>query len=58
MVKNHAGRLRNPYVNCRFRADSITLTTDELSKINSALAAIKIVGERYSAQIQEATGRK
>ena len=39
-------------------ADNITLTTDELRKINSALATIKIVGERYSAQIQEATGRK
>ncbi len=39
-------------------ADNITLTTDELVKINAALATIKIVGERYSAQIQEATGRK
>jgi aryl-alcohol dehydrogenase-like predicted oxidoreductase len=39
-------------------ADNITLTIDELSKINSALATIKIVGERYSAQIQETTGRK
>lgn len=39
-------------------ADKITLTTDELSKINSALATIKIVGERYPAQIQQATGRK
>ncbi|MGV8134783.1 MAG: aldo/keto reductase [Mangrovibacterium sp.] len=39
-------------------ADNIILTTDELRKINSALATIKIVGERYSAQIQEATGRK
>lgn len=38
--------------------DNITLTTDELSKINSALATIKIIGERYSTQIQEATGRK
>jgi aryl-alcohol dehydrogenase-like predicted oxidoreductase len=39
-------------------ADNIILTTDELNKINSALATIKIFGERYSAQIQEATGRK
>jgi len=39
-------------------ADNITLTSDELSKINAALATITIVGERYSAQIQEATGRK
>lgn len=39
-------------------ADNITLTTDELSKINSALATIKIIGERYSTQIKEATGRK
>lgn len=39
-------------------ATNISLTNDELSKINSTLATIKIVGERYSAQIQEATGRK
>ncbi|MGN6354059.1 MAG: aldo/keto reductase [Parafilimonas sp.] len=39
-------------------AVNVSLTTDELGKINSALAAIKIVGERYPAQIQEATGRK
>ena len=39
-------------------ATNVLLTNDELSKINSALATIKIVGERYPAQIQEATGRK
>lgn len=39
-------------------ADNIALTTDELDNINAALATIKIVGERYSAQIQETTGRK
>lgn len=39
-------------------ADNITLTTDELAKINTALATIKIVGERYPQQIQNATGRK
>lgn len=39
-------------------ADNMGLTTEELSKINTALAAIKIVGERYPAQIQAATGRK
>ncbi|MGN6213988.1 aldo/keto reductase [Parafilimonas sp.] len=39
-------------------AVNVSLTTDELGKINSALAVIKIVGERYPAQIQEATGRK
>src|SRR5690606_36964554 len=39
-------------------ADKIALTTDELDKINLALATIKIVGERYPAQIQEATARK
>ncbi|OJW34192.1 MAG: aldehyde oxidase [Sphingobacteriales bacterium 46-32] len=33
-------------------AANISLTNDELNKINSALAAIKIVGERYPAQIQ------
>jgi len=39
-------------------AINISLTQDELSKINAALATIKIVGERYPAQIQESTGRK
>lgn len=39
-------------------ADNITLTTDELDKIKLALATIKIVGERYSAQTQEASGQK
>lgn len=39
-------------------ADKVILTIDELEKINSALATIKIVGDRYPAQIQEATGRK
>ncbi|HLP56242.1 MAG TPA: aldo/keto reductase [Fluviicola sp.] len=39
-------------------AANVSLTNDELSKINSALATIKIVGERYPAQIQQATGRK
>lgn len=39
-------------------ATNVSLTNDELSKINSALATIKIVGERYPAQIQQATGRK
>lgn len=40
------------------QAVTISLTDEELSKINTSLAAIKIVGERYPAQIQEATGRK
>jgi aryl-alcohol dehydrogenase-like predicted oxidoreductase len=39
-------------------AENLTLTPDELSKMNAALSTIKIVGERYAAQIQEATGRK
>ncbi len=39
-------------------AVNISLTAGELGKINSALTTIKIVGERYPAQIQEATGRK
>ncbi len=39
-------------------ATNVTLTTEELIKINSALATIKVVGNRYSKQIQEATGRK
>ena len=37
---------------------NVSLTNDELNKINSALATFKIVGERYPAQIQEAIGRK
>jgi hypothetical protein len=32
-----------------FGAANISLTNDELNKINSALATIKIVGERYPA---------
>ncbi|GAB4024708.1 aldo/keto reductase [Spirosoma gilvum] len=40
------------------KATNISLTKDELSNIQAALAAIKIVGERYPAQIQAATGRR
>lgn len=36
---------------------NISLSDDELSKINSALATIKIVGERYPAQIQQKLGK-
>lgn len=39
-------------------AINISLSIEELTKMNTALAAIKIVGERYPVQIQEATGRK
>jgi aryl-alcohol dehydrogenase-like predicted oxidoreductase len=39
-------------------AVNVSLTNAELNKINSALATIKIIGERYPQQIQEATGRK
>lgn len=39
-------------------ATEICLTQEELSKINEALAAIKIVGERYPAPIQQASGTK
>ncbi len=39
-------------------ATNISLSDDELSKINAALATIKISGDRYPAQIQRATGRK
>ncbi|SEH75201.1 Predicted oxidoreductase [Paenimyroides aquimaris] len=38
-------------------ATNVSLTNDELSKINSALATIKIVGERYPAQIQQTAER-
>lgn len=36
----------------------VALTQDELDHINAALTTIKIVGERYPASIQAATGRK
>jgi len=36
----------------------VELTQDELNKIRAALKTIPIVGERYPAQIQNATGRK
>jgi len=36
---------------------NISLSNDELSKINSALAEIKIVGERYPANIQSKVGK-
>lgn len=39
-------------------ATNVLLTNDELSKINAALVTIKIVGERYPVQIQEATKHK
>lgn len=37
---------------------AVLLTGDELNKINGALATIKIVGERYPAQIRDAAERK
>ena len=39
-------------------ATNVSLTNDELSKINSALATIKIVGERYPSQIRDTAERK
>ncbi|TDS12266.1 aldo/keto reductase [Sphingobacterium paludis] len=39
-------------------ATIVSLTIDELNSINAALAAINVVGERYPAHIQAATGRK
>lgn len=39
-------------------ADNLVLTTNELNNINTALANIKIVGERYESQIQKATEHK
>lgn len=39
-------------------ATSVLLTQDELDRISIELKAIPIVGERYPAQIQTATGRK
>lgn len=39
-------------------AVNVSLTDDELNKINAALATIKIVGERYPAHLREAAERK
>ncbi|MGN6421335.1 MAG: aldo/keto reductase, partial [Pseudobacter sp.] len=39
-------------------ASKVSLTTDELKNINAILGTIKVVGERYPAQIQNATGTK
>lgn len=39
-------------------ATNVALTNDELNKINSALTIIKIVGERYPAQIRDTAERK
>lgn len=39
-------------------AANVSLTNDELNKINAALATIKIVGERYPAQIRDTAERK
>lgn len=39
-------------------AANVDLTNDDLNKINSALATIKIVGERYPTQIRDAAERK
>ena len=36
---------------------NISMSDDELNKINSALGTIKIVGERYPAQIQQKLGK-
>ncbi|MEG0850090.1 MAG: aldo/keto reductase [Flavobacterium sp.] len=39
-------------------ATNVSLTNDDLNKINSALATIKIVGERYPTQIRHVAERK
>lgn len=39
-------------------ATTLSLTKDELYKINTALATIKIVGERYPVQLQDTAERK
>jgi aryl-alcohol dehydrogenase-like predicted oxidoreductase len=39
-------------------AANVSLTKDELGKINTALATIKIIGERYPAQIRDTAERK
>lgn len=39
-------------------AINVSLTNNELAQINTALAAIEIVGERYPTQLQAIAGRK
>lgn len=39
-------------------ATGVSLTADEMTRINAALAAIKVVGERYPAQIRDTAERK
>lgn len=39
-------------------ATNVSLTTDELNKIHSALATIQIVGERYPAHLRDIAERK
>lgn len=39
-------------------AINVSLTNNELAQINTALAAIQIVGERYPTQLQAIAGRK
>ncbi|WP_100612961.1 aldo/keto reductase [Confluentibacter lentus] len=39
-------------------ATNVSLTNDELNKINAALATIKIVGERYPTQLRDTAERK
>jgi len=39
-------------------ATNVSLTTDELSRINAELATIKIIGERYPAQIRNIAEKK
>ena len=37
-------------------AAEITLTSEELNEINSALGKIKVVGERYPEELEKRTG--
>ncbi len=52
------GTSKLPRLQENIGAVSLALTTDELVKINTSLANIKVVGERYATQVQQATGKK
>lgn len=52
------GTSKLPRLQENMSAAGISLSNDELEEINSALATIKIVGERYPAHIRDSAERK
>src|SRR5690606_22213969 len=57
MILTNANNNIDWYRKMHYFGYNVSLTNDELSKINSALATIKIVSERYPAQIQQTAER-